>query len=140
MEILPGNRQRIGLHHFEVWRILHLKLGYIFVIVTCIFDSSVTSIWEENYSDMLVAFAGVNVYCSLDASEFYADNHSYIKVTKELINEYGNEQVSVYSTDMENYLGSLQSFGFLYRGNLMANSGFTEWFFSITDKYKSREG
>ena len=63
-------------------------------------------------------FAGVNVYCSLDASEFYADNHSYIKATKELINEYGNEQVSVYSTDMENYLGSLQSFGFLYRGNL----------------------
>lgn len=42
----------------------------------------------------------------------------YIQATKELINEYGNEQVSVYSTDMENYLGSLQSFGFLYRGNL----------------------
>ena len=72
---------------------------------------------------------------------FYADNHSYIKATKELINEYGNEQVSVYSTDMENYLGSLQSFGFLYRGNLDGEFWFfTEWFFSVTDKYKSREG
>lgn len=107
-----------------------LKLGYIFVIVTCILIV-VSQVFGKKITVICwLLFAGVNVYCSLDASEFYADNHSYIKATKELINEYGNEQVSVYSTDMENYLGSLQSFGFLYRGNLDGEFWFLQSGFS----------
>lgn len=108
-----------------------LKIGKLFLIITCILIVLLQIFGKRILILCWSIFAAVNIFCSIDANEFYSDNHDYIFTTKELITEYGTEQVTVYSTDMENYIGSLQSFGFLYHNQLegeiwFLQAGFTD--------------
>lgn len=59
-------------------------------------------------------FSACNIFCSINASDFYSENHNYIRATETLIEQYGDMDVSVYSTDEEKYIESMQNYGFLY--------------------------
>ena len=111
--------------------IAFLKLGSIFLALVCIEIGLLQIYGKKILIVCWILFASINICCSVDASRFYSENHDYIQSTRKLIKEYGAQKVSVYSTDVEKYIGALQNYSFLYHNQLegeiwFLQAGFTE--------------
>lgn len=96
-----------------------LKLGIVFVSIFVIVLIIIGLFYNKRaFFGLYTIVSVINIVCAVNASDFYLDTKQYMKTTAGLIREYGSEQVSVYSTTMENYLGSMQCFSFLYHDQL----------------------
>lgn len=110
--------------------IAFLKLGSLFVGLISI-AIIVTQIWGKR--SLLVCwllFSACNIFCSVNASDFYSENHNYIRTTQKLIEQYGDMDVSVYSTDEQKYIGSMQNYAFLLYKPMNAEMWFLQAGFS----------
>lgn len=92
--------------------IAFLKLGSLFVGIVNIAIIVTQIRGKRSLLVCWLLFSACNIFCSINASDFYSENHNYIRATETLIEQYGDMDVSVYSTDEEKYIGSMQNYVF----------------------------
>lgn len=60
----------------------------------------------------------INILCSVNADSFYSETQEYVRTTKQMMQKYGDEDVSIYSTSIDKYIGALQCYSFLLHNQL----------------------
>lgn len=116
-----------GLDNAGFLKLGWLMVGYSIIAIFILFWKSTPRVFFLIY----FFFCFAHIVSAIDADEYYV--HDYIRTTDKLVDLCGNRNISVYAIDNEAYLGSLQSYSFLFHNQIEGDIWFLQAGFSAND-------